>query len=397
MGRVTLTLPRLGETMEEARLTAWRVAPGASYRRGEVLLEVETDKAVVEVPALADGTMAAHLVAEGDTVALDAPIAEVEQAGAAPEVRPAPPQAPAPAIISAAPPPRRDGLRASPAARAAARAAGVRLAALTGTGRNGRITAADVAGGTVTAVLLHGLFDSPMGWRDLPARLRSMGLAVAAPDLPPAPDIDATAAALDLPAGPVILIGHSLGAAVAVRLAATLGDRLAGLILIAPTGLGPAPDAGFTTGVMQATTPADLAAALARLDGPRIGPRALAAELARIAALRPALEPLVASLRDIDIRPDLPPLADRLRVVWGTADRILPWQAVAALPPRAALHLVAGAGHLPHHAAPDLIPHLAARLRLDAAAAWVSLPDRVRAAEGADAPPATAINPGGTT
>src|SRR3712207_8699341 len=48
----------------------WLKAPGESFARGEVLLEVETDKTVVEVPALADGVLARHLVQPGETVAL---------------------------------------------------------------------------------------------------------------------------------------------------------------------------------------------------------------------------------------------------------------------------------------------------------------------------------------
>ena len=62
MGVMILTLPRLGETMEEARVTDWLVAPGAAFKRGEVLLEVETDKTVVEVPAMQDGVLIAQLV-----------------------------------------------------------------------------------------------------------------------------------------------------------------------------------------------------------------------------------------------------------------------------------------------------------------------------------------------
>ncbi|MFN3577382.1 MAG: alpha/beta fold hydrolase [Tabrizicola sp.] len=196
MGRVTLTLPRLGETMEEARVTAWLVAPGRAYRRGEVLMEVETDKTVVEVPAMADGVLVAQLVAEGDTVALDQPFAQVEETGAlAPAAGSAPvpgaePVAPS-AVVAALPPVAgHAGLRASPAARAAARRGGVDLTLVPGTGRNGRITAEDVrgqggtSGGVGTAVLLHGLFDSARGWRDLPQRLARAGLAVHVPDLP---------------------------------------------------------------------------------------------------------------------------------------------------------------------------------------------------------------------
>ena len=123
MGRVILTLPRLGETMEEARVTAWLVAPGEAYKRGDVLMEVETDKTVVEVPAMADGTLATQLVTEGETIALDQPFAEVDQEGAADvvaEVAPvAVPEPVAAPVAVAVVPQAGQGLRASPPARAA--------------------------------------------------------------------------------------------------------------------------------------------------------------------------------------------------------------------------------------------------------------------------------------
>ena len=124
---VILTLPRLGETMEEARVTEWLVAPGQAFRRGDVLLEVETDKTVVEVPALQDGRLVAHLVAPGDMVALGAPIAEIEgdAVGVPEQAAPEPIRVARPPGIGA---PLHSGpdLRpaASPAARRLARAAG---------------------------------------------------------------------------------------------------------------------------------------------------------------------------------------------------------------------------------------------------------------------------------
>ena len=57
MAEIDLPLPRLGETMEEGRIVTWLKQPGDRFRRGEILLEVETDKTVVEVPALQDGVM----------------------------------------------------------------------------------------------------------------------------------------------------------------------------------------------------------------------------------------------------------------------------------------------------------------------------------------------------
>ena len=53
----TLTLPRLGETMERGTIIAWRKAVGDSFERGELLFEVETDKTAVDVPALESGIL----------------------------------------------------------------------------------------------------------------------------------------------------------------------------------------------------------------------------------------------------------------------------------------------------------------------------------------------------
>lgn len=382
MGRVILTLPRLGETMEEARVTAWLVAPGEAYKRGDVLMEVETDKTVVEVPAMADGTLATQLVTEGETIALDQPFAEVDQEGAADvvaEVAPVavPEPVAAPVAVAVVPQAGQD-LRASPAARAAARRAGVDLALVPGTGRNGRVTAEDVrghggsTGAAGTVVLLHGLFDSAKGWRDLPLRLGRMGLSVHAPDLPghgaslaPAQSVEAMADQLiaDLPAGPLALVGHSLGAALAVRLARRLGSRVTRLVLIAPAGVGARINADFLDGMLAAETTAALVRALSLLDAGTLSDVAQAEELARLATRREGLSGLVRSLahagmQQIDVTADLGQLACPVSVVWGTADRILDWQAVAGLPSQVAIHLVRGAGHLPHLAAPALVPAL---------------------------------------
>jgi len=377
MGRVILTLPRLGETMEEAKVISWLVAPGAAFRRGEVLLEVETDKTVVEVPALAEGVLLAQLAAPGEMVALDQPIAEVEAeeavAPAAATPRPVPLPDPITASRHALP-----GSRpaASPAARAAARRAGVELSLITGTGRRGRITAADVTAreGGATVVLLHGLFDDPRSWRDLPRRLMAAGHAVVAPALPghgdaagPADSLEAAEAALAhaLPEGRLILVGHSLGAALAIRLAQLEGQRVERLLLLAPLGIGARINPDFIEGMLAAATPAALARALALLDGGPLSETALIHELERLRPLRETLAPLARALtrdgfQQIDVAEDLGHLACPVTVVFGTNDRILDWRDVANLPPQVAIHLIRGGGHLPHAAAPKLVARLIA-------------------------------------
>jgi len=144
-----LTLPRLGETMEAGRVVTWAKRPGEAFRRGETLVEIESDKTVVELPALSAGRLIEILVPEGTDVAVGDALCRYEaDEGAAT----APPQAPpipqvAPAAASAIPAPGRaetSRRRATPLARRLARQHGIALDSLTGTGRRGRIDARDV-------------------------------------------------------------------------------------------------------------------------------------------------------------------------------------------------------------------------------------------------------------
>jgi pimeloyl-ACP methyl ester carboxylesterase len=390
-----LTLPRLGETMEEARVTDWLKQPGEAFRRGDVLLEVETDKTVVEVPALQDGTLVTQLVAPGDTVQLDAPIAEVrvegvvaEPARAAAVAAPVPAAAPLPRPAAA----RGDRVAASPLARRMARQAGVSLDGLAGSGRRGRIMGADLralapaANGPVAmrwvpavgaartpVVLLHGLFDEGRGWRDLPDRLAGLGHPVLVADLPghgasaPAADLDQAVEALlaALPQGPLRLVGHSLGAVLATRLALRLGAGVERLVLISPAGLGTRINADFLDGMTGAQTPAALGRAVALLGGGPMSEAGLAAELARLIRQRPASTALARAvacdgIQQVDIAADLARLAVPVTAVFGLADRILDWRDCANLPARAAIHLMRGAGHLPQSHDPALVAALIA-------------------------------------
>ena len=69
------SLPRMGETMEEGTVITWFKSPGDSFKRGEVLLELETDKMVVEVPALEDGNLLEILASEQSTVEIGSSLA----------------------------------------------------------------------------------------------------------------------------------------------------------------------------------------------------------------------------------------------------------------------------------------------------------------------------------
>lgn len=80
---LTLTMPRLGETMDEGVIVGWMVAPGEAFKRGQPILELETDKTVVEFPALGDGALVETLAGPGDRVAVGSAIAHAAVANQA--------------------------------------------------------------------------------------------------------------------------------------------------------------------------------------------------------------------------------------------------------------------------------------------------------------------------
>jgi len=150
---ITILMPALSPTMEEGALTKWLVKPGDAVTSGDVIAEIETDKATMEVEAVDDGVIGALLVAEGaQGVKVNAPIATLLEPGepadalAAPAAAPvtAPPPPIAPPVADSAAPGGAGRLFATPLARRIAAERGVDLAAVQGSGPHGRIVRADV-------------------------------------------------------------------------------------------------------------------------------------------------------------------------------------------------------------------------------------------------------------
>lgn len=400
----TLLMPRLGETMDAGTVIRWLVAPGASYARGEALLEIETDKTVAEVPALSDGRMIEYLVAEGARVTVGTPIAtlegEVENAGglatnfAAARVEPGPvaPAAPAPRA-TVVPGTRR---RATPVARRLAREAGVSLDAIAGTGRRGRIEARDVrAAGSgwaasgagliafdavgaeqaETILLLHGFSGDRRAWAAISAILARAGHRTVAPDLPAhgetaieaetvATVVEAMTAFADALPGRLHIVGHSFGAVIATALAGRLGGKVSRLTLVTPAGCGREISDAFVSGMAAAGSPGEVTHLL-RLLGPNGGALsdaalgAMAKETARgrLVALAADFTGPLGQRHDI-LRP-LTALAGRLpvRALFGTEDRVIPATHALALPPQVAVHFLP-TGHMPQWDAPDVMANL---------------------------------------
>ena len=131
-----LTMPKLSDSEADAVIIKWLKLPGEEFRRGEALIEVETDKATVVYDAEADGTLEAILVREGEAVAVGQRIAVL--AGAGEVAAPREPVASNGVASVAARP------NATPVARRTALELGVSLHGIAGTGPGGRITREDV-------------------------------------------------------------------------------------------------------------------------------------------------------------------------------------------------------------------------------------------------------------
>lgn len=148
MAIVDVKVPQLSESVAEATLLAWKKKPGETVAIDEILIEIETDKVVLEVPAPAAGVLAEVVVADGGTVVADQVIAKIDTEGKASAAAPAPGAAPAPAAAAPAPA-AAGGSKAGVAMPAAAKLmADNNLAAgsVAGTGKDGRVTKGDVLG-----------------------------------------------------------------------------------------------------------------------------------------------------------------------------------------------------------------------------------------------------------
>src|SRR5690348_2184740 len=149
-----IKVPPLGESIVEATVSRWLKKEGEAVAAGDTLVELDTDKITVEVPALAAGVLAKQAAKEGDVVNVGdvlGDLAEGASAGAAAPAPAAQPSAPAaaaapsapksaPAAAPAAAPTSAGPAKVSPAAQRVAAEQKVDLAAVTGTGRGGVIS-----------------------------------------------------------------------------------------------------------------------------------------------------------------------------------------------------------------------------------------------------------------
>ena len=202
---IEIKMPALSPTMEEGRLAKWLVKEGDTVKSGDILAEIETDKATMEFETIDEGVVSKLLVPEGaegvkvgatiavlsgdDESAAPAPAAKAapprpEPAPAAaprpePEVAARPAPAPAPAPASAG-----ERIKASPLARRIAGQQGIDLTAVAGSGPQGRIVKADLAGGAAPKPAASAPAPAPAV--SAPAKLAPAPAPVALPEDVPA-------------------------------------------------------------------------------------------------------------------------------------------------------------------------------------------------------------------
>ena len=155
--RQEIFMPRMGQNMDEGRVQTWLKRVGDAIERGEIIAEIETDKAVVEMEALVSGTIVELVAAEGALVPVGTAIAYVDDGQPGVEMGSPPAEPVVPQVLpdSGGSPPMKDAgqrqtasaparVNASPVARRLAEELGIDLAQVTGSGPGGRINRTDV-------------------------------------------------------------------------------------------------------------------------------------------------------------------------------------------------------------------------------------------------------------
>ena len=300
-------MPKVDMDMTEGKIAHWYVKSGDAVTKGQLLFEIETDKATMEVDSPAEGTILDVHHTLGEAIAVGTPVAWIYAKGEAhgstrtaaspaeecvtPPVTDtaaaeSTPSAPAETLETTTDSATGDNLlRATPLARATARERGLDLHHVQGSGPDGRVVFADLpaldttptttagdlhlnwisSGDAIPVVMLHGFGTDHASWKILASHFK--GVPILGVDLPnhgksPAVSIQGIPEMAEmvwhrLDAEGVCdfhLVGHSMGGAVAAELAARAGSRLKSLTLLAPAGLGPDINIAFIQGLCRASS-----------------------------------------------------------------------------------------------------------------------------------------------
>ncbi len=430
-------MPKVDMDMTSGKVMIWHAEEGAAIAKGDPLFDIETDKAAMEVEA-SDSGILHHRVPEGTDIPIGKPVAWLYTEGEDVDDPPEPfgcsfgnapgtealenedvTPAEAPGTTSSQVPKDRnhnvtaepashsdmgpdDKKRATPRARALARATGIPVTDIAGSGPRGRIQAKDVRtatdqpfpvtpsvhfmpetgplsitrsrGGKGTPiVMVHGFASDSTSWAALEKHLgQRLRIRI---DLPghgksPKRPISGFAALVkefrqafdSLYLESAHLVGHSLGGAACLALADTRPRSVASLSLIAPAGLGPEVNGTVLTGICKATRPESLAPWLKSLVADKTIITDSYARLAMSARAEQNLRAAQCALADtlfpdsvqaFDLSAALERVSCPTRIIWGKRDAIIPWKYALRAPGRTALHLFEGVGHMPQIERPD--------------------------------------------
>ncbi len=357
---VPVTMPKWGLSMQLGKITAWVVAEGDEVKVGDDLADIETEKITGTLEAADAGAVRRIVARTGEDVPVSGTIALI----APPEVT----EDELDAAVLAARSVIDAGVPEDAAGEAVLQTADVggRKISYAGAGQDGDVI-----------LLVHGYGGDRNSWlflqEPLAARYRVYALdlpghGTSAKDVGAGPEgpagtlgvlADAVTGVLDaLGAERTHLVGHSMGGAVALAVAARDPGRIASLTLIAPSGFGPEINAGYLRGFADAQTRRELKPVIGQLFADEsLVTRQLVEDLLaykRLDGVDAALHTLADTLLDGDAQrgDSAAPLAAisgalPVTVVWGRADRIIP-AAQAESVAGAVRHLIDGAGHMPH-------------------------------------------------
>ena len=335
---IDILMPALSPTMEEGTLAKWHVKVGDTVKAGDVIAEIETDKATMEVEAVDEGVIEAILVDAGtENVKVNALIAKLAGEGESPAPAPkaeapkaaaAAPAAAAPAPAAAAPaapapaaPVAADGSRvfASPLARRLASAAGLDLKGIKGTGPHGRVVKTDVEAAKSGAPAAKAAPSaSPAAEPRKVQSLEQMGIPAGSYDLIPLDGMRKTIARRltesfrDVPHFP-LTIDLEIDALLAARakINSLLGDQGVKVsvndIIIKAVAVAlkrvPEANASYTPEGIAMHKHADIAVAVA-IDGGLITPIVRAAETKGLAQISAEVKDLAARAKSKKLKPE---------------------------------------------------------------------------------------------
>jgi pyruvate dehydrogenase E2 component (dihydrolipoamide acetyltransferase) len=357
---VPVTMPKWGLSMQLGKVTGWIVAEGDKVGVGDDLADIETDKIAGTLEAPDAGTVRRLVARIGEDVPVSGTIALIAPAGVSDADLDAAVSQAREVIDAGVPEDAGGGPQVLQAD------VGGRKIAYAGAGQDGDVV-----------LLVHGFGGDRNSWlflqEPLAARFRVYALdlpghGTSAKDVGDVGDVadgpagvlaDAVTGVLDaIGAGRAHLVGHSMGGAVALAVAAWDPARVASLTLIAPSGFGSEINAGYLRGFAGAQTRRELKPLVGQLfSDDKLVTRQVVDDLLaykRLDGVEAALHALLDSLLGGDEqRGDSAALlaaigdAVPVTVVWGRQDQIIPADQAQAVP-GAVRYVIEGAGHMPH-------------------------------------------------